>query len=152
MQSLKLLGALTRFPESCPSENVSVGGYARDTFWPIKGEAEGDGDLTPLGHLMTIMPLEIEVTRMLYYAYLFGFTYEGIILAAGISQEGFWLEDTNVNLQNSENFKAKTYWACGSQSDPIAIMNAFLKWYGKMSTSYCNLDPNVSTPIVLEHL
>ena len=103
-----------------------------------------DGDLTQLGLLMNLLPLNHACTRLIYFGYMLGLSYEAIIIACCMNVQNFWHynKDVDVNNQDSDQYinayRSRLFWARGTNSDHIAMFNAFVSWYQKMPDEYQN--------------
>ena len=64
-----------------------------DTTIPLTERDIDDGQITALGKLMNSLPLDFSSIRLIYFGYVFGYLTEAIIMAAAMSQQGFWLDD-----------------------------------------------------------
>ena len=53
-----------------------------------------DGELTPLGSLMCLLPMDFSMSRLVMMGYCFGFLEEAVIIACGMHQQGFFSEET----------------------------------------------------------
>ena len=107
----------------------------------IKANDMDDGDLTPLGTLMNLLPLDLPLCRMIYFGNAMGLIMEAIIIAVGINTQNFWEYAKEERIREGgdtladeffNSYHSKLYWARGSESDHIAVFNAFRAWYSKM--------------------
>ena len=140
IKSLKQLGALSVRKLNSTMEDVDKDS-SNPTNEKMRILSDGDladGEVTPMGKLMSIMPMNFAQSRLIYYGYIFGFINEAVVIAAGMQQQGFWLEDSAVQTgdTNVTSFRHRMYWSRGTQSDHIAILNAFMAWYSKMPEDY----------------
>ena len=102
-----------------------------------------DGDLTPLGKLMNLLPLELSFTRLIYFGNALGLITEAIIIAACMNNQNLWEYNIDQSLKHADDtdkyiksYKSRLYWAAGSQSDHIAMLNAFITWYTKVPPNF----------------
>ena len=101
-----------------------------------------DGDMTPVGSLMNRLPLDLAHSKLIFLGYTVGLTMEAVIIAACMQSENFWnytkeLPDEEKDHNSSVNsLRSKMYWAEGSKSDHIAMLNAFRSWYSKMPKDF----------------
>ncbi|XP_065082926.1 probable ATP-dependent RNA helicase spindle-E [Ochlerotatus camptorhynchus] len=90
----------------------------------VKGKYEQlDGDLTYMGRIMARLPLDLRISKMIILGYIFSVLEESIIIAAGMNEKNIFLNQSSVR-----GYSQKMYWADGSGSDGIAILNAFIAW------------------------
>lgn len=135
VRSLKEVGALTMTASSRPDTD-------NESDMALTSEDLEDGMLTPFGKLMNLLPIDQTCVRLIQLGYMVGMTYEAIIIAACSSVEAFWnynkdvCEDEKDNAEYINAYKSRLYWASGTYSDHIAMMNAFLSWYQKMPETY----------------
>lgn len=82
-----------------------------------------DGDLTPLGHVMASLPLDIHMTKLIILGYIFGILQDATIIAASMSVRGLF----SIGLKGT-TYQEKLYWAANSDSDNFASLNAYKVW------------------------
>ncbi|XP_052896489.1 probable ATP-dependent RNA helicase spindle-E [Anopheles moucheti] len=82
-----------------------------------------DGDITYLGQLMSQLPLDIHLAKLVVLGYVFSVLEEAIIIAAGMN-----VKNVFCSMRTVEALRIKRYFANGSASDGIAILNAFNWW------------------------
>ncbi|XP_034664605.1 probable ATP-dependent RNA helicase spindle-E [Drosophila subobscura] len=85
-----------------------------------------DGDITSWGRIMSKLPLDTHLSRMIILGYVFNLLEETIIIAAGLSVHG-------VYVDGRTSMKADTYWmhyvfADGSGSDLVGIWRMYLTY------------------------
>lgn len=86
---------------------------------------EFDGELTPLGHVMASLPLDIRISKLIILGHIFGILQDAIIIAASMSIKDIF----NIDFHELEStYNEKLYWAAKSDSDSIACLNAFKVW------------------------
>lgn len=109
--SLKEIGALTRFDE-----------YRRFT--------QRDGELTMIGKIMTKLPVDHRIAKLIILGYVFRCLNECIIMGLGFSSSKgiFSRRKTSSIYENLKTYSFKMMFANGSGSDMIAILNAFKEW------------------------
>ncbi|XP_011352602.1 probable ATP-dependent RNA helicase spindle-E isoform X2 [Ooceraea biroi] len=96
---------------------------------------EFDGELTPLGHIMASLPLDIHMSKLIVLGHLFGVLQDAIIIAASMSVR----EIFNIGFYESESiYQQKLYWAANSDSDSIACLNAFKVWRNEKASRRIN--------------
>ncbi|XP_058836204.1 probable ATP-dependent RNA helicase spindle-E [Topomyia yanbarensis] len=89
-----------------------------------------DGDLTCLGRVMAKLPIDLRMSKLIMLGYVFSVLEEAIIIAAGMNSKNIFLIHNNVR-----SYTQKMYWADGSGSDGIAILNAFIAWKSRKEQS-----------------
>ncbi|XP_058458626.1 probable ATP-dependent RNA helicase spindle-E [Malaya genurostris] len=82
-----------------------------------------DGDLTRLGHVMAKLPIDLRMSKLITLGYVFSVQEEAIIISAGMNCKNIFINQNNVR-----SYTQKMYWADGSGSDGIAILNAYIAW------------------------
>lgn len=86
---------------------------------------EFDGEMTPLGHVMAQLPLDVHVSKLIILGQLFGVLQDAIIIAASMSVKDIF----NIDFKDLDlTYNEKLYWASSSESDSIACLNAFKVW------------------------
>ncbi|GAU98180.1 hypothetical protein RvY_09360 [Ramazzottius varieornatus] len=90
-----------------------------------------DGQLTSVGRIMSNLPLDIPLSRLVILSIAFGCVEEGIQLAACLASRSFW----DVNFGNDrDKYRMKMVWDRGYHSDLLATLNAFQAWERNKST------------------
>lgn len=84
-----------------------------------------DGDVTFLGSIMSALPLDVTLTRFIVIGYMFSVLKEAIIIAAGLTIKSIFATSYGHRMKS---YITKTAFANGSQSDCIAILNAYNQW------------------------
>lgn len=84
-----------------------------------------DGDLTFIGELMSSLPLDPQIVKFIVVGYLLGVCDDAIIIGAGLSLKSIFTESFANNFERAAE---KLEWSHGSQSDCIAILNAYNLW------------------------
>uniref|UniRef100_A0A182M8T6 Probable ATP-dependent RNA helicase spindle-E n=1 Tax=Anopheles culicifacies TaxID=139723 RepID=A0A182M8T6_9DIPT len=82
-----------------------------------------DGDITYLGQIMSQLPLDIHLAKLVVLGYVFSVLEEAIIIAAGMN-----VKNVFCGMRTVEALRIKRYFANGSASDGIAILNAYNWW------------------------
>ncbi|XP_035894667.1 probable ATP-dependent RNA helicase spindle-E [Anopheles stephensi] len=82
-----------------------------------------DGDITYLGQLMSQIPVDITLAKLVVLGYVFSVLEEAIIIAAGMN-----VKNVFCAMRTVEALRIKRYFANGSASDGIAILNAYTWW------------------------
>ncbi|XP_062122470.1 probable ATP-dependent RNA helicase spindle-E [Drosophila sulfurigaster albostrigata] len=92
-------------------------------FTTVDGVYEDlDGDITHWGRIMTRLPLDVRLSRLIILGYVFNCLDEAIIMAAGMSVRGLFL--TERRGQN-EAFWMRYAFSDGSGSDMIAVYRMY---------------------------
>lgn len=81
-----------------------------------------DGDLTYAGEVMSNLPIDVRLTKLILLGHVFGKLREAIIIAAGLSLKTFF---TCYYKSHLESYKSKWSWAGGWFCDSISILNAY---------------------------
>lgn len=84
-----------------------------------------DGDLTYLGKIMTSLPIDCQLTKLILFGYMFSILMEIIIIAAGLNIKSVFQTRYDKKL---EDYILKIRWSNGSGCDAIAILNAYKFW------------------------
>ena len=84
-----------------------------------------DGDLTTLGELLSKLPIDVRLGKLVVLGHLFDVLEEAVIVAAGLSGKSIF----SVPFEDKVNAYAnKLTWAKRSFSDCLAILNAYNDW------------------------
>lgn len=96
-----------------------------------------DGELTFAGEIFAALPCDVRISKLIMIGYLFSVHDEAIIIGAGLSIQGLfkWTPDDKMS---TFNFKAK--WAEDSESDLIAMLNAYTTFMDMHSSNYFGND------------
>ncbi|KYN01299.1 PREDICTED: putative ATP-dependent RNA helicase TDRD9 [Cyphomyrmex costatus] len=90
-----------------------------------RGTHEFDGDITPLGHIMANLPLDVHVTKLVILGHVFGILSDAIIIAASMTVKDIF----NIGFHELQTtYYEKMHWSAKSDSDSIACLNAFKVW------------------------
>ena len=151
VKSLKELGALTMYQsENIQGRNplVEIDTTEEKEKAELKNRGKlketdlKDGRLTPMGRLMAALPLDLNLSRMVYFGCCMGLAEEAIIIAA-CTETQIWLDFHRDAFSHEETalgsiaqLKRKTFFAAGSQSDHIASLNAFVTWISMMPENF----------------
>jgi ATP-dependent RNA helicase TDRD9 len=84
-----------------------------------------DGDITYLGRIMDALPLDCHLTKLIVLGHIFKVFDDSLIIAAGLSLKSIFALSF---VKHIENYVKKLEWAVGSESDSIAILNAYVQW------------------------
>ncbi|KAK7082656.1 ATP-dependent RNA helicase tdrd9 [Halocaridina rubra] len=84
-----------------------------------------NGNLTYLGKVMAILPVDPHLAKLIVMGHIFGCLRETIIIAAGLSLKSIHARPFQDELNA---FLSKVSWAYGSFSDCLAVLNAYDLW------------------------
>lgn len=84
-----------------------------------------DGELTYVGRIMSALPINVHLSKLIVMGYLFSVLDEAIQVAAGLNIKSIFKQEYNRKLQA---YSQKLSWADGSGSDAIGILNAYKSW------------------------
>lgn len=94
------------------------------TFDPDNFDSE-DGDLTDLGKIMSHLPLDIQVSKMIVLGYIFNVFKETIIIGAALSVKSMFNSPFKKKI---ESYKARLSWSGQSCSDCLTYWQAYEYW------------------------
>ena len=95
----------------------------------VKGrQCREDGDLTVLGELIAMLPVDVRLGKLIVLGHIFGVLEETIVIASGLSGKSIFAAPFDKRV---EAYKGKLFWADGSFSDCLAILKAFQEWESK---------------------
>lgn len=92
-----------------------------------------DGDITFLGRIMDLLPLDVRATRLILLGYIFSVSEECLIIAAGVTVQKVFRADFDNPLRS---YNQKLAFADGSCSDLIAFMHAYQVRSSKISSFF----------------
>ncbi|KAK4021219.1 hypothetical protein OUZ56_003138 [Daphnia magna] len=81
-----------------------------------------DGDLSYLSRVVSCLPIDVHLGKLVMLGYVFNILDECIIMAAGLSSKNIFTSPYQKKLLA---YQVKMAWAEGSFSDPITILNAY---------------------------
>ncbi len=87
-----------------------------------------DGDLTWAGELMTSLPIEITLAKLVLFGFVFGKLREAIIIAAALTDKSVFRQSYDSDL---EFYKCKFIWSQGKFCDFYTLINAYNWWQMK---------------------
>lgn len=90
-----------------------------DHFCPL------DGDLTFVGKVMAQLPLDVCISKMILFGFVFGVLDDCLIMAACLSVQSMFSRPFQKLI---EAYKSRMAWADGSFSDCLAMLKAFRVW------------------------
>ncbi|CAK8683077.1 unnamed protein product [Clavelina lepadiformis] len=91
----------------------------------ITNQKRLDGDLTFVGRVLASLLIDMRLGKLLMLGFVFGCLSNCLVIAAALSKPCFFATPYN---QPMEAYKKKLFWAQGSFSDCIALLNAFRAW------------------------
>ncbi|KAJ8924323.1 hypothetical protein NQ315_007116 [Exocentrus adspersus] len=87
--------------------------------------SNSDGDMTYLGKVMSKLPVDVRLSKLIVLGQLFSCLEETVIIAAGCSIQNIF----SIPFQQKFNaYKKLLVWADGSASDLIALLNLYQVW------------------------
>ncbi|XP_070385841.1 ATP-dependent RNA helicase TDRD9-like isoform X1 [Dermacentor albipictus] len=89
------------------------------TFYPY------DGELTFVGKVMAQLPMDVCLSKMILFGFVFGVMDDCIIMAACLSIQSMFSRPFQKML---EAYKSRMAWAEGSFSDCLAMLKAYKVW------------------------
>ncbi|KYN06454.1 putative ATP-dependent RNA helicase spindle-E [Cyphomyrmex costatus] len=95
-----------------------------------------DGNLTDLGRIMAILPLDIRISKLIMLGHIFGVLRDAIILGASMAvKDIFSLEQCHPSVSS---YTTRKKWAYGSNSDSIATLNVYKMWQNEKANRRLN--------------
>ncbi|NXU74170.1 TDRD9 helicase, partial [Oreotrochilus melanogaster] len=83
---------------------------------------QDDGELTFLGRVLTHLPVDLHLGKLIVLGHVFGCLEECLIIAAALSLRSFFVVPFK---QHVDGYRNKLFFAGNTKSDCIAIVNAF---------------------------
>lgn len=93
-----------------------------------------DGDLTYMGEIMTRLPINVKLTRLILFGYCFGILNDCIIIAAALNCTKQMFK-TDM-LAPVKSYTKHLEFANGSGSDLFALLNAYKQWKSLRAKGY----------------
>uniref|UniRef100_A0A1I8QEN2 Probable ATP-dependent RNA helicase spindle-E n=1 Tax=Stomoxys calcitrans TaxID=35570 RepID=A0A1I8QEN2_STOCA len=87
-----------------------------------------DGDLSYIGRIMANLPLDIRLSRLIVFGYIFSALEDTIIIAAGLSVRSIFRPGNFKQLGELKAYIQKLKWVDGSGSDLFGILRAYKEW------------------------
>ncbi|KAG4067051.1 hypothetical protein HA402_000042 [Bradysia odoriphaga] len=88
-----------------------------------KGQySDDDGDITLIGHVMTALPVDFLIAKLIVLGYCFNVLSECIIIGAGLTTKSIFQQGTKNVVRF---YSKKVVWSDGSGSDLFAILKAY---------------------------
>ena len=95
-------------------------------FTGVKGKPTPfDGDLSYLGRIMSKLPMDVHLSKLIMLGYVFNVLEECIIMACGLASKNIFTAPYQKRLQA---YQVKMTWSEASFSDPMTILNAYQTW------------------------
>ncbi|KAH8363289.1 hypothetical protein KR084_007780 [Drosophila pseudotakahashii] len=94
-----------------------------------------DGDITYWGTIMSRLPLDTRLSRLIILGYVFNLLEEVIIIAAGLSMRGLYVNEGSRN-QGGDSFWMHYIFADGSGSDLVAIWRVYLTYLNMVEVGH----------------
>ncbi|XP_032919521.1 ATP-dependent RNA helicase TDRD9 isoform X2 [Catharus ustulatus] len=104
-------------------------------------ENRHDGELTFLGMVLTELPVDLHLGKLIVLGHVFGCLEECLIIAAALSLRSFFAVPFKKHV---DAYRKKMFFAGNSRSDFIAILNAFRAWQA------CKEKGKLRSPMVAE--
>lgn len=98
-----------------------------------------DGIITYIGRIMASLPVDVHLVKLIVTGYLFSVLDETIIIAAGLSLKSIFTYKFGMKMKAYEK---RMKWAEGSQSDCIAMLNAYNFWSLSYPSESRDFKPN----------
>lgn len=96
-----------------------------------------DGEITYLGEVMAAIPCDVRISKIIMMGYMFSVLDEALIIGAGLGVQGMFKASLHDKMGD---YKNKLRWADGSQSDLIAILNAYTAWEDRRKDKFFKND------------
>ncbi|KAM7362904.1 tudor domain containing 9 protein spindle E [Cochliomyia hominivorax] len=87
-----------------------------------------DGDISYMGRIMAALPLNIRLSRLIVFGYIFSVLEDAIIIAAGLSVRSIFRYGGSTPESDCDAYIQKLLWADGSGSDLFAILKSYKVW------------------------
>ncbi|XP_043930431.1 ATP-dependent RNA helicase TDRD9 [Protopterus annectens] len=84
-----------------------------------------DGELTFLGRVLAVLPVDLHLGKLIVLGHVFGCLEECLIIAAALSLKNFFAMPFRQHL---DGYRNKIAYAGETLSDSIALVNAFKAW------------------------
>ncbi|EDV49067.1 probable ATP-dependent RNA helicase spindle-E [Drosophila erecta] len=94
-----------------------------------------DGDITYWGTIMSRLPLDTRLSRLIILGYVFNLLEEAIIIAAGLSMRGLYVNEGR-RTQGADSFWMHYIFADGSGSDLVAIWRVYLTYLNMVEIAH----------------
>ncbi|GFY41720.1 ATP-dependent RNA helicase TDRD9 [Trichonephila inaurata madagascariensis] len=91
----------------------------------VKKNNPFDGDLTFVGRVMAHLPLDVKLSKLIIFGYVFHCLEECIIIAASLSLQSFFARPFQKTL---DAYKSRRAWADDTFSDCLSYLNAYRTW------------------------
>ena len=87
------------------------------------------GKITFLGQVMGILPLDIRLSRLIMFGYVFNCFTECIVTAACLALPAFLEVPYNNNMDKMKSYVCRMKKAVGTFSDPVMMLHVYNAWY-----------------------
>lgn len=81
-----------------------------------------DGDLTVIGDIMSQLPIDVRLSKLIIMGHLFGLLDECVTIAACLSNKGMFMRPFGRRV---DAYKSRLAWSDRSFSDLVAYINAY---------------------------
>ncbi|XP_055332772.1 probable ATP-dependent RNA helicase spindle-E [Paramacrobiotus metropolitanus] len=106
-----------------------------------------DGDLTAMGFLLASFPLDVRVAKFMFLCAMFGYAYEGSIIAAGMTVEAVL---SRTRLSPADRYRAmERHYYRGAHCDALAIVYAYELWEAERDNLKSHIDRSRFTDATL---
>ncbi len=112
---------------------ISVSAKNPDTGEIERNYSKEDGDLTVLGQLVSSMPIDVRLGKLVIFGHLFNVLEESIIVAAGLSTKSIFAFPFD---KKEKAYANKLLWSNKSFSDCLAVLLAYQVWKDKVNTGF----------------
>ena len=95
-------------------------------FTTVKGKPTPfDGDLSYLGRIMSRLPMDVHLSKLVMLGYVFNVLEECVIMAAGLASINIFTANYQAKLKT---YQVKMTWSEASFSDPMTLLHAYREW------------------------
>lgn len=84
-----------------------------------------DGDLSYLGRIVSRLPMDVRLGKLVFLGYCFNILKESVIMAAGLGSKNIFSSPYQKKLLA---YHVRMDWSRGSFSDPMTVLNAYEEW------------------------
>ncbi|KAI5707002.1 hypothetical protein M8J76_016445 [Diaphorina citri] len=96
---------------------------------------EDDGDITYMGEVMSSLPVDPRVAKLIFLGYIFNLLDDCVIMAAAMSVKNPF---SSPYREEMEAFCSKLIWADSTCSDLIAFLNLYKVWHSQKTRGFFN--------------
>ncbi|OWA54426.1 putative ATP-dependent RNA helicase TDRD9 [Hypsibius exemplaris] len=112
-------------------ELMEAGALTMDACMDVK---RPDGELTTIGEIISSLPLDLPLARLILLSIAFGCVDEAVIIAGCLQSRSFL--DAKFDSQTMDSFRMKMAWDKGGQSDLLAVLSAFQTWEAQKVSAF----------------